>query len=328
MIHRTFRSLDQPPKLVGFTIGQWGALIADVAIVLAAVHGLGLPVRAAVTLLVFTVGLPAALAYVSEAGGIQLHRLLQDLLRWRFSAHVLPASVPGMDARAAGGSAASLLGVAAIQPDGLLVRDDGSHVRYLDVTPVNPLAMEPEEAGRVSAGFAQVAARLEDGQSLQLYVQAVPLELDELLAVQAHRCQQAAGAAKDTGDPEHARAIRALGAAQEHTLRQAAEWVRPLRLRYLAVCPWRPSGRSPLLRSRRAVSAGDHERAASGSLRHTEGIRGDLEAAGVTARLLTGREVLDLVSARFDPERHGGGGLPASFHEPRLCPSVRDGQSR
>ena len=28
MIHRTFRSLDDAPKLVGFTLRQWAALIA------------------------------------------------------------------------------------------------------------------------------------------------------------------------------------------------------------------------------------------------------------------------------------------------------------
>ena len=38
MIHRTFRSLDDAPKLVGFTIRQWAALIADSLLVLGFVH--------------------------------------------------------------------------------------------------------------------------------------------------------------------------------------------------------------------------------------------------------------------------------------------------
>ena len=71
MIHRTFRSLDQPPKLVGFTAVQWCWLIADLAVVLAVVLVTGMPAKAAITLLAFAVGLPATLAYVSEAGGIQ-----------------------------------------------------------------------------------------------------------------------------------------------------------------------------------------------------------------------------------------------------------------
>ncbi len=89
MIHRTFRSLDDPPKLVGFTIRQWGALIAASAAVLAIVHLAHLPGKPAITLLSFTIGLPAALTYVSESGGLHLGRLLADMIRWRLTAKAL-----------------------------------------------------------------------------------------------------------------------------------------------------------------------------------------------------------------------------------------------
>ncbi len=69
-------------------------------------------------------------------------------------------------------SAAGLLGAAAISPDGLLISADGDYVRYLETGAVNPLVMDPVQAERVSGAFAQVAARLPDRQSLQLYVQA------------------------------------------------------------------------------------------------------------------------------------------------------------
>jgi hypothetical protein len=92
VIHRTFRSLDDPPKLVGFTIRQWVALIAGAAIVLAIVHFAHLPAKAAITLLVFTIGLPAALAYVSESGGLQLGILLIDVCRWRLRTKSLAAA--------------------------------------------------------------------------------------------------------------------------------------------------------------------------------------------------------------------------------------------
>jgi hypothetical protein len=94
VIHRTFRSLDEAPKLVGFTIRQWVALIAGSGIVLAVVHFAQLPVKAAITLLVFTVGLPAALAYVSESGGLQLGQLLADVCRWRLRAKRLAPASP------------------------------------------------------------------------------------------------------------------------------------------------------------------------------------------------------------------------------------------
>jgi TraG P-loop domain len=315
VIHRTFRSLDQAPKLVGFTIMQWAGLIADTALVLGIVYLAGLPVKAAITLIVFTVGLPAALTYVSESGGIQIAPLLGDLIRWRTGPRNLQ---PG----AAEGFANALLGVTAIQPDGLLITENGTYLRYLEVTPVNPLVLEPAEAERVSAAFAQVAARLPDRQSLQLYVQATPLALEEILALETHRCEQAAGAAHDRDERERAKAIRALGIAHERSMRHAAETVYPLQLRYFVVSPWRPARRS-LLPTRRSrgplrVNAAVHERAVRDSLRHTDGVRADLEAAGVSARPLAGPEVLDLLAARFDPDRDSNGGLPASFMTPEV----------
>jgi hypothetical protein len=66
VIHRTFRSLDQAPKLVGFTVKQWAALIAGALSVLGLIHLAQLPTKPAITLCVFVIGLPAALTYVSE----------------------------------------------------------------------------------------------------------------------------------------------------------------------------------------------------------------------------------------------------------------------
>jgi len=94
VIHRTFRSLDDPPKLVGFTIKQWAALIAGASAVLGVVYVTHLPTKPAITLCVFVIGLPAALTYVSESGGLHLGVLLGDMWRWRWSAHTLPAASP------------------------------------------------------------------------------------------------------------------------------------------------------------------------------------------------------------------------------------------
>jgi len=92
MIHRTFRSLDEAPRLVAFTIKQWAALIAGSLTVLGLIHLLRVPTKPAITLCVFVIGLPAAMTYVSESGGLQLGVLLRECWRWRFSRHTLPAS--------------------------------------------------------------------------------------------------------------------------------------------------------------------------------------------------------------------------------------------
>ena len=190
--------------------------------------------------------------------------------------------------------ATDLLGVAAIEPDGLLIAQDGTYVRYLEVGAVNPLVLDQAEGERISAAFAQIAARLPDRQSLQLYVQGTALALEEILADETHRCEQAAGAAQDIGEHERAKAIRRLGIAQEQSIRATARTVAPLQLRYLVVCPWRPAGRITLFsrRGRRGalrVKAEVHERAIRDSLRHAEGVRADVEAMGLGRPALGGR---------------------------------------
>jgi hypothetical protein len=91
VIHRTFRSLDEAPKLVGFTVKQWMVLIVGSGLLLGVIHLADVPTKPAITLCVFVIGLPAALTYVSESGGLQLTLLLRAMWRWRFSAHALPA---------------------------------------------------------------------------------------------------------------------------------------------------------------------------------------------------------------------------------------------
>ncbi|MHB8491523.1 MAG: TraG/VirB4 family ATPase [Solirubrobacteraceae bacterium] len=227
-------------------------------------------------------------------------------------------------------SAAELLGVAAIGDDGLLVDEDGTYVRYLEVSAVNPLVLEEAEGERISAAFGQVAARLPDRACLQLYVQGTPLELEEILAEETHRSEQAAGAAEDIGEHERATAIRRLAIAQEQSIRTGARNVAALELRYLVICPWQPAGRGLTARrgSRRAprVKAAVHERAIRDSLRHSDGVRADLEAMGLTARTLAGHEVLDLLHARFDPDAQEGGQLPASFTAPEVVQALEPGE--
>lgn len=227
-------------------------------------------------------------------------------------------------------SAARLLGVVGIGEDGLVLREDGVYVRMLEVGSVNPLAVEQAEGERISAAFAQLAARLPDRQSLQLVVEGTPLELDELLASETHRCEQAAGAAEDQGEHERARAIRRFGIAQEQSIRTTALHVAPVRVRYLVICPWQPTRPTALrVRSGRVlrVKAAEHERAVRDCLRHTEGVRGDLEAMGISAQPLDGREVLDLLHERFDPDARTKGELPASFMRPEALADLQAGES-
>jgi hypothetical protein len=105
--------------------------------------------------------------------------------------------------------ASSLLGVAAISSDGLLVTSTGSYVHYLQTGSVNPFVIDSPETERISNAFAQIAARLPDGQSLQIYADARACHVENLLADERGRCEHAAGVALDQGRAERADALRA-----------------------------------------------------------------------------------------------------------------------
>ncbi len=160
-------------------------------------------------------------------------------------------------------------------------------------------------------------------------MQGTTLDVEALLAEETYRCERAAGAAEDAGQPDRATAIRRLGIAQEQSLRKTARAISPLRLRYLVVCPWQPS-RRPALGARRGralrIRESVHLRAIRDSLRHIEGIRTDLDAMGLSARSLSGGEVLDLLCSRFDPDAQGSGALPASFMQSEVVAPVRVGE--
>jgi len=135
VIHRTFRSLDEAPKLVGFTLRQWAALIAGTTAVLGVVYVAHLPTKAAITLCVFVIGLPAALTYVSESGGLRLGALMRDMFRWRVSEHTLPA------ASGERSGARGLLVLAAADAPAA-----GSHARGVDATLENLMCGERWDA--------------------------------------------------------------------------------------------------------------------------------------------------------------------------------------
>jgi len=94
MIHRTYRSLDSPVKLVGFTLRQWTGMLAGAGLVIGLVVAAGLPAKAGISLCTLLIGVPVAMTYVSENGGLQLTTMLRDCVRWRLCAHHLPAACP------------------------------------------------------------------------------------------------------------------------------------------------------------------------------------------------------------------------------------------
>ena len=80
MVHQTFRRLDEPTKLFGFSLTQWAALIIGGGGLGALLHVLAVPTRPALTVAAALIGAPAWLAYVSEDGRVSAARRLADAL--------------------------------------------------------------------------------------------------------------------------------------------------------------------------------------------------------------------------------------------------------
>lgn len=89
MIHPTYRSLDAPVKLLGLSWGQWLCLLAGGGALIACVHYLGVATRPAISLCTIAIGVPLALAYLSEETGFGFGRLVLDMARWRCEQHRL-----------------------------------------------------------------------------------------------------------------------------------------------------------------------------------------------------------------------------------------------
>jgi hypothetical protein len=200
-----------------------------------------------------------------------------------------------------------LLGLEALSAEGVGVLPSGALVRWIEVSPVNPLIHDTDGAEHIARAFTSIAARLpDDRQSLQLVAQATPLAIDALLDAEREDCHSAVRDARSKGWDKLAVAIERLGLAEEQSIRTQSQALAALDMRYFVVIPWlpirdgrlvlRPSNHGPL-----ALSPAIYERAVRESARHTEGVRTDLESIGLSTHELDGREVAQLLWARFAP---------------------------
>ena len=213
-------------------------------------------------------------------------------------------------------SSGDLLPLEALSAEGVGVLSSGALVRWIEVSPVNPLIYDSDGAEGISRAFTSIAARLPDErQSLELIAHATPLPIDAVLAGEREDCHSAAHDARSRGLEDLAVAIERLGIAQEQSLRTQSQALAALELRYFVVVPWQPAreGRSLLRPSSRngplRLSPAAYERAARESARHAEGIRTDLDSIGLSTHELDGAEVARLLWARFAPAQ-ADAGLP------------------
>lgn len=343
MSHRTYRHVDTPVPYLGFTWRQWLLIVSCAAIAVAVINFLRPPTSIALWFGTVLLTGPVAVSYFTTGATVSFGRLLLDHAHWLLAPRDLAPACEVETIRARGftvsaapkrafrprlrrtdrahrpqPSAGDLLPLEALSADGLGVLSSGALVRWIEVSPVNPLIHDADGADAISRAFTSIAARLPDErQSLELLAQATPLPINKILSAERDACESAASAARANGWESLGIAIERLGVAQEHSLRTQSDALAALDLRYFVVVPWMPardrrgggvkpfSSTGPL-----ALSPAAFDRATREIDRHAEGVRTDLESIGLTARHLNGDEAALLLWARFAPAQADTGEAP------------------
>jgi hypothetical protein len=224
--------------------------------------------------------------------------------------------------------AGELLALEALDQTGLAITSEGAFVRILEVRPPNPLILSDQDCIAMSRMHAAMLSRLRPQQTVQFYVQARPINLDEVLATSRHEVSHWAGPAPARGDRLDGVDLSRwrLFGAMEDSLRRHADDQAAMRLTAHVIVPYVPRGHETQkllseLRPGRGFKLPtapmerllpEHRRAVRESLAHTEQIRGSLEAMGIPTRMINGAEVAHLIWQRFNPTLADAGRLPST----------------
>jgi hypothetical protein len=201
--------------------------------------------------------------------------------------------------------------IAAVEPDGLVILTDGAYVRLLGVRDV----LQPLRGGRahrdaIRDRLTNLAGRIPAGQTIEIVVEAEPLDAERALRDDWHEIEASARQASGAGLGE---AMRRFGFGLEQSIRRSAGVVQAAELRWTVACRWQPERRDMAGALREAIGGGHrpprlrtlpaavHERAAVDSLRFARMVASELSAAGCRVDPLDGCEALAAVGRCFTP---------------------------
>ena len=191
----------------------------------------------------------------------------------------------------------TLLPLQDLTPEGLLTRPDGTHVRYLELVPGNPLVLDELGCERMTRGFTEIITRLPAGQSIQGYVEATPVPLDDLLA----RAREETDTATNHHEAETKDALRRLAELHERSIRVHAEHQAAVDVRYVLI-----TTTSPQPKKHPRAKPDPPERLERESRQQAERIRSALAGLDISARLLDGDAIAQLLHHRFAPSETKG----------------------
>jgi hypothetical protein len=115
-----YRTLDEPTKLLGLSVAQWGALALAGAIAYGWLLVSPLPWRMNASLVVIGAGGPLIIALLREQGALTAPQLFRAVWRWR----VRPALLLAADPATAAGRGGVVLDEAGGAPDGEQIAEE------------------------------------------------------------------------------------------------------------------------------------------------------------------------------------------------------------
>ncbi len=194
--------------------------------------------------------------------------------------------------------AGALLPVTTITSDGLVVLDDATLVRVLELRALAPLRMSSGQLERAGGAIGELAAKLPDRQSLQLITQAEPLDTGALVGelhqqVLQTRAQLEKDNLVDRGTALEALALASADGIVEHSLRLAGT-----ELRHLLVVPWHPARGT--LRPR-AITDAALRRAIDEHEAHVASISAHLHSLELAPAALDGTQLASVLYGHINP---------------------------
>jgi hypothetical protein len=214
-------------------------------------------------------------------------------------------------------TAADELPIQALTRDGLLIRDDGVLVRYLNVVPNNPLVLDEHGCNRMTRGLTDLLLRLPAGMNAQFYVQGDPVSREDLVAEMRAETDGATAELIGSADPaqrEQGYALRALAAMREEGFTTHAEAQAALHVRYVLVVTFdpseqtRPLGWLPVSRKQRekaplARDLDTHIALMRDSQELADQLRSALRGLEFTVETMSGQHIAQLLWSRMAPTK-------------------------
>jgi hypothetical protein len=214
-------------------------------------------------------------------------------------------------------TAADALPIQALTRDGLLIRDDGVLVRYLNVVPNNPLVLDEQGCDRMTRGLTDLLLRLPAGMNAQFYVQGDPVSREDLIAEMRAETDGATAeliASADPAEREQGYALRALAAMREEGFTTHAEAQAALHVRYVLVVTYdpsqqtRPLGWLPVARRHREKTPlvrdlDTHIALMRDSQELADQLRSTLRGLEFTVESMSGPQIAQLLWSRMAPAK-------------------------